>query len=74
MLVESELLENISKVKDYLTSYDPTPLFVEADTQALLKLFPDNCIDCVITRQIAIYMMLMQFARSQDGLRLLMVL
>lgn len=49
MIVGSELIENIGKVKDYLTSSDPMPLFLEAETDALLKLFPDNCIDCVIT-------------------------
>lgn len=47
IVVGSELLENIGKVKDYLTSSDPTLLFVEADTQAILRLFPDNCLDCV---------------------------
>ncbi|MFB2896355.1 site-specific DNA-methyltransferase [Aerosakkonemataceae cyanobacterium BLCC-F50] len=49
MVVGSELLDNIGKVKDYLTLSDPMPLFLEADTFALLQLFPDNCIDCVIT-------------------------
>lgn len=49
MVVESELLQNIGKVKNYLTSSDHIPLFLEADTYTLLKLFPDNCIDCVIT-------------------------
>ncbi len=49
MVVESELLQNIGKVKNYLTSSDRIPLFLEADTYTLLKLFPDNSIDCVIT-------------------------
>jgi DNA modification methylase len=49
MVVRSELLENMGKVQDYLTASDPMPLFLEADTCTLLKLFPDNCIDCVIT-------------------------
>ncbi len=49
MVVESELLQNIGKVKNYLASSDCIPLFLEADTHTLLKLFPDNSIDCVIT-------------------------
>jgi DNA modification methylase len=49
MLVGSKLLENIGKVKDYLTSSHLSPLFLQADTYALLKLLPDDCIDCVIT-------------------------
>jgi site-specific DNA-methyltransferase (adenine-specific) len=47
--VGSELLETVGKVKDYLTSPDPMPLFLEADTHALLRLIPNDCIDCVIT-------------------------
>ncbi|NEQ23569.1 MAG: site-specific DNA-methyltransferase [Microcoleus sp. SIO2G3] len=49
MVVESRLLRNIDKLKDYFTSSDLMPLFLEADTYELLQLFPDNCIDCVIT-------------------------
>jgi site-specific DNA-methyltransferase (adenine-specific) len=49
MVVESKLLRNIDKLKDYFTSSDLMPLFLEADTYELLQLFPDNCIDCVIT-------------------------
>lgn len=49
MVVGSELLENIGQVKDYLISFDPIPLFLEADADALLQLLPDDCIDCVIT-------------------------
>jgi len=49
MAAGSELLETVGKVKDYLTSSDPIPLFLEADTHALLQLIPNDCIDCVIT-------------------------
>jgi len=49
MVVESRLLRNIDKLKDYFTSSDLMPLFLEADTYELLQLVPDNCIDCVIT-------------------------
>ncbi len=49
MVVESELLQNIGKVKNYLASSDYIPLFLQADTYTLLKLFPENSIDCVIT-------------------------
>ena len=45
----SDLLEAVGRVKDYLTSPDPMPLFLEADTHALLRLIPNDCIDCVIT-------------------------
>jgi site-specific DNA-methyltransferase (adenine-specific) len=47
--VGSDLLEAVGRVKDYLTSPDPMPLFLEADTHALLRLIPNDCIDCVIT-------------------------
>jgi site-specific DNA-methyltransferase (adenine-specific) len=49
MLVGSDLIENIGTVKDHLATSDLVPLFLQADTYALLKLFPDDCIDCVIT-------------------------
>lgn len=49
MIEENELLKDIGTVKDYLTSSNRTPLFLQADTYALLKLFPADCIDCVIT-------------------------
>lgn len=49
MVVESRLLKNMDKVKDYFTSPDLMPLFLEADTYKLLQLFPDDCIDCIIT-------------------------
>jgi site-specific DNA-methyltransferase (adenine-specific) len=49
MTEENELLGIISTVKDYLTSPDRVPLFIQGDTYALLKLFPADCIDCVIT-------------------------
>ncbi|BAU44722.1 DNA-methyltransferase [Leptolyngbya sp. O-77] len=49
MVVESRLLKNMGKVKDYFTSPDLMPLFLEADTYKLLQLFPDDCIDCIIT-------------------------
>lgn len=39
----------MGKVKDYFTSPDLMPLFLEADTYKLLQLFPDDCIDCIIT-------------------------
>jgi DNA modification methylase len=47
MVVGSRLLENA--IKDYLITPDLTPLFLQADTYTLLKFFPDNCIDCVVT-------------------------
>jgi DNA modification methylase len=49
MVVESRLLKNMDKVKDYFTSPDLVPLFLEADTYKLLQLFPNDCIDCIIT-------------------------
>ncbi|MCC5659320.1 site-specific DNA-methyltransferase [Nostoc sp. XA010] len=49
MIEENELLKDIGTVKDYLTSSNRTPLFLQADSYALLKLFPADCIDCVIT-------------------------
>jgi site-specific DNA-methyltransferase (adenine-specific) len=49
MTVENNFINDIGTVKDYLTSSDTVPLFLQSDTCALLKLFPDNCIDCVIT-------------------------
>lgn len=49
MVVGSRLSENIDTVKDYFVTSDLVPLFLQADSYALLKLFPDNCIDCVIT-------------------------
>jgi len=49
MVVGSRLLENIDIVKDYLITPDLAPLFLQADSYSLLKLFPDNCIDCVVT-------------------------
>ena len=49
MVVSSRLLENIDIVKDYLITPDLAPLFLQADSYSLLKLFPDNCIDCVVT-------------------------
>ena len=49
MIVESEILENIGTVKDYITSSNFVPLFLQTETYALLKLFPNDCIDCVIT-------------------------
>jgi len=49
MIVRNQLLEEINKVKDYITSPESIPLFLETDAYALLKLLPDNCIDCVIT-------------------------
>ncbi len=49
MIEENDLLRDISVVKDYLTSSDLVPLFLQGDTHALLKLFPADCIDCVIT-------------------------
>ncbi|WP_071192547.1 site-specific DNA-methyltransferase [Trichormus sp. NMC-1] len=49
MVVGSRLLENIGTIKNYLITPDPVPLFLQADSYALLKLFPDGCIDCVIT-------------------------
>ncbi|MBD2518084.1 site-specific DNA-methyltransferase [Nostoc sp. FACHB-973] len=49
MIEENELLKEIGTVKDYLTSSNRTPLFLEADAYALLKFLPSNCIDCVIT-------------------------
>ncbi len=49
MVVGSRLLENIDTVKDYLITSDLVPLFLQADSYALLKLFPDSCIDCVMT-------------------------
>jgi site-specific DNA-methyltransferase (adenine-specific) len=49
MIVDSKLLENIDTVKDYLITTELAPLFLQADSYSLLKLFPDNCIDCVVT-------------------------
>lgn len=49
MVVGSKLLKNIDTVKDYLITPDLVPLFLQADSYALLKLFPDSCIDCVMT-------------------------
>lgn len=49
MVVGSRLSENIDTIKDYFVTPDLVPLFLQADSYALLKLFPDNCIDCVIT-------------------------
>jgi site-specific DNA-methyltransferase (adenine-specific) len=49
MLIGSDLIKNIGTVKDHLATSDLVPLFLQADTYALLKLFPDDCIDCVIT-------------------------
>lgn len=49
MSEENDLLTDIGAVKDYLTSLDCVPLFLRGDTYALLKLFPADCIDCVIT-------------------------
>lgn len=49
MVLGSKLLENIDAVKDYVTTIDLAPLFLQADSYALLKLFPDGCIDCVMT-------------------------
>ncbi|MCL1471187.1 site-specific DNA-methyltransferase [Argonema antarcticum A004/B2] len=49
MVLGSKLLENINTVKDYVTAPDPAPLFLQGDSSALLKLFPDSCIDCVMT-------------------------
>ena len=49
MIDENELPKNIGTVKNYLTSSDRMPLFLQGDTYALLKLFPADCIDCVIT-------------------------
>jgi site-specific DNA-methyltransferase (adenine-specific) len=49
MTEENKLLTDVGTVKDYLTSSDPVPLFIKGDTYALLKLFPPDCIDCVIT-------------------------
>lgn len=49
MVVGNRLLKNIDTVKDYLITPDLAPLFLQADSYTLLKLFPDNCIDCVVT-------------------------
>jgi site-specific DNA-methyltransferase (adenine-specific) len=49
MTVENNFINDMGAVKDYLTSSGTVPLFLQADTYALLKLFPDDCIDCVIT-------------------------
>lgn len=49
MVVGSKLLENIDTVKDYIITSDLVPMFLQADSYALLKLFPDSCIDCVMT-------------------------
>jgi DNA modification methylase len=49
MTEENKLLTDVGTVKDYLTSSDRVPLFIEGDTYTLLKLFPADCIDCVIT-------------------------
>jgi DNA modification methylase len=49
MVLGSKLLENIDTVKDYLIEPNLVPLFLQADSYAILKLFPDACIDCVIT-------------------------
>lgn len=49
MTEENEPLKALGAVKDYLTSLDRIPLFLQGDTYALLKLFPSDSIDCVIT-------------------------
>lgn len=49
MTEKNELLKNIGMVKDYLISLERRPLFLEGDTCTLLKQFPADCIDCVIT-------------------------
>ena len=49
MVRRSNLLENVDMIKDYVTTPDIVPLFLQSDSYALLKLFPDSCIDCVIT-------------------------
>lgn len=49
MTEDNKLLKNIGTVKDYLISSDCVPLFLLGDTHTLLKLFPADCIDCVIT-------------------------
>lgn len=49
MVEKNELLKNIDTIKDYLISLDDTPLLLEADSYGLLKLFPSDCIDCVVT-------------------------
>lgn len=49
MSEENELLGTLGTVKDYLISSDPLPLFLEGDTYALLKLFPPDSINCVVT-------------------------
>lgn len=46
---KKELLQQIDTVKEYLNSSECIPLFLQADTYALLKLLPADCIDCVIT-------------------------
>ncbi|MBD2183221.1 site-specific DNA-methyltransferase [Planktothrix sp. FACHB-1355] len=49
MTEENEPLKALGAVKDYLTSSDRIPLFLQGDTYGLLKLFPSDSIDCVIT-------------------------
>ncbi|MHC5764490.1 MAG: DNA-methyltransferase [Nostoc sp.] len=49
MTVENNFINDMGAIKDYLTSSAIVPLFLQADTYALLKLFPADCIDCVIT-------------------------
>ncbi len=49
MIVENNFINDMGAIKDYLTSSGIVPLFLQADTYALLKLFPADCIDCVIT-------------------------
>ena len=49
MSEENELPPSIGRVKDYLISLEREPLFLQGDTYTLLKQFPPNCIDCVIT-------------------------
>jgi len=49
MSEENELPPSMGRVKDYLISLEREPLFLQGDTYTLLKQFPRNCIDCVIT-------------------------